>query len=316
MGSFFSSKTEAVKQPFESNPWKPQQPYLQSGFKDASGALSSGLQTVNGIQDFTADMSPEQIADLQRIRSQGGSVSDLSQAALGAGQNGINNFNQFGANAGNLVGQAGVDPTQRIIGNAQAYMNDPNLQGQIDAALGDVNKSFQRQVGDINSGATGTGNINSTRSGTLEAYALDDAMDRGAQISSTMRGNAYQQGIDRAMTTDANQFQQQLAANGQLGAAGEGGFNIGGAGYGLGAQGAQDSLMASSAYQQQAQAEIQGKLAQGQAPMDLVQQYMATVGGNYGQNGYQTQIKETPSIFQTLVGGAATAAGMGWKPFG
>jgi hypothetical protein len=315
MGSLFKSTTKTTQQPFESNPWKPQQDYLKTGFKDASGALSSGLQTVGNISDFTADMTPDQIADLERIRAQGGSVGDLSQAAIGAGQNGINNFNQFGANAGNLVSQAGVDPTQRILSNAQAYMNDPNLQGQIDAALGDVNKSFQRQVGDINSGATGTGNINSTRSGTLEAYALDDAMDRGAQISSGMRGAAYQSGLDRATTTDANRFQQQLTANQQLGAAGEGGFNIGGAGYGLGAQGAQDSLMASSAWQQQAQAEIQGQIAQGKAPMDLIQQYMATIGGNYGQNGYQTQVTEKPSIFQTLVGGAATAAGMGWKPF-
>jgi hypothetical protein len=315
MGDLFSSKTEAVQQPFETNPWEPQQEYLKTGFSNASGALSSGLNGLKNITDYTANLTPDQMADLERIRATSGSVGSLSQSAINAGTNGVNNFNQFGANAGNLVSQAGVDPTQRILNNAKSYMDDPTLQGQIDAALGDVNKSFQRQVGDINSGATGTGNINSTRSGTLEAYALDDAMDRSASISSGMRGAAYQAGIDRAMQTDANQFSQQLAANQQLGSAGEGGFNIGASGYGLGAQAAQDALGASSTYQQQAQNEIQGALAKNQAPMDFIQQYMATIGGNYGSNGYQTQLQETPSIFQTLVGGAATAAGMGWKPF-
>src|SRR5690606_24870793 len=46
-----------------------------------------------------------------------------------------------------------------------------------------------------------------------------------------------------------------------------------------------------------------------------------TIGGNFGQQGFNTDVQTTkqPSPFQQLVGGAASAAGgaakLGWQPF-
>lgn len=316
MGNLFKSKTKSIKQPFESNPWQPQQEFLLNGFNQGRDALTGALDLSAGITDFSADLNQGQVADLGSIQNYGrNTVGGVAQAGIDTGMGAVGNFGQAGQNYGALYSRAGMDPTSGIIQNASAYANDPHLQGQIDSALGDVRKAFDGTVAGINSSATGTGNINSTRAGALEAAALDDAMDRGAAISSQMRGQAYQAGLDRAMLTQQNQFDNQFRANAGLEQNGMTGFNMAASGAGLGMGGLQDSLNAGNVFQQQAQSEIDGQRAMSREQMDLINQYMGIVGGNYGSQGFQTSVQEQPSIFQTLVGGAATALGGGWRPF-
>jgi hypothetical protein len=313
MGNLFKSKTTTTKDPFETNPWEAQQPYLKQGFSSASDALSGALASNANITDYTADMTSDQIADLERIRANSAATTGMTQGALATGQSGLHLTNQAGFNASNLARTAGLDPTQQIIGNAQSYANDPYLQSQIDASLSDVSRAFEQTRGSINSSATGTGNINSTRAGTLEAYAKDDAMDRASQIASSMRGEAYQSGLDRATNTYQNTFNNQLSANSALSAAGQTSFNTGVTGYGLGSQAAQDALAASTAYQTQNQNEINGQIAGNQTSLDLINQYMQAVGGSYGNNGYTSTTTKSASPFQQIIGGVATIAGLGSK---
>lgn len=314
MGSLFKSKTKAVQQPFETNPWEAQQPYLKEGFSSASDAFSTGMNTLGGVTDFTADMTDGQRQDLTDMRNLGrGTFGNVASGGVSAGMSTLPNFAASGDNYSNLYRMASEDPTQGILTNARAYADDPFLQGQIDSALGDVRKAFDRNVGDINAGAVGTGNINSTRAGALEAIALDDAMDRGASIASGMRGQAYQAGLDRAMTTQQNQFDNQLTATGALEANGLRGFDLASSGAALGMDGLRSAYDAGSIFQGQDQAEIEGMLTKAGMPLDLVKSYMAAVGGNYGNSGYTTAIQETPSPFQTLVGGLATFAGAGGR---
>ncbi|MDQ2066748.1 hypothetical protein Q9295_10195 [Xinfangfangia sp. CPCC 101601] len=317
MGSLFSSKTKTVKEPFESNPWKPQQEYLIEGFDAASGALSSGLQQLGDLGDLTANLTPDQLALISQIQNHGtGTAGSVSSAAIGAGTQALGGMSQYLGNLQNLYGKAGANPTQSILDNAAAFGNDPNLQAQIDAAIGDVNKGFQREVAGINSGAVGTGNMNSTRTGALEALALDDAMDRSASISANMRGDAYQAGLDRAMGIEQNTFDRMAGINSELGNSALTGYNLASGGVSMGAQGLSDALNAAGIIQGQDQAEIQGKLQAAGLDMDMISQYMAAIGGNYGSNGYQTKTYQQASPFQTLLGGAATLGGLGWSPFG
>lgn len=312
MGSPFKSKTSVTKAPFESNPWEKQQPYLTAGFSSAQDALAAGQGALGGISDYTADMTSGQIGDIAAMQDLGrDAYGNVSTAGMTAGMSTVGNFSQAGQNYNALYGQAGVDPTQGIISNAQAYASDPYLTGQIDAALGDVRKAFDQNVAGINSTASGTGNINSTRAGALEALAMDDAMDRGAAISSQMRGQAYQAGLDRAMTTQQTQFDNQFRANAALEGNGASGFGMAADAASVGMEGLRGSYESGSLLQQQQQAEIQGKLTAAGMPLDLVKQYMAAVGGNYGSQGYQSQVSQSPSLFQTLAGAAATYAGAG-----
>lgn len=305
MGFLFKSKTKTTKSPFESNPWEPQQDFLLKGFEGASSALDNAM----GQGDAVADLTPEQLQAMGVMTQNGlGAAQDVSSAAIQAGLGGINNVSQMAGNSGTIFDFANQDRTQSVIDNGAAFADNPHLQGQIDAALGDVRKAFDRDVAGINNVASATGNINSTRAGALEARALDDAMDRGAAISSGMRGAAYESGMNRAAGMDAARVQQMLAANGQLGQSGALSLDFANQGLQTGQTGASAAFGAGGIQQAQNQAEIDAART---GEMDLLQRYMALVGGNYGSKGYQTAVSEQPSIAQTLAGAAATYVGAG-----
>lgn len=309
MGSLFKSKTQTVQNPFESNPWAPQQGYLKSGFEAGKAALDKGLAQNGQITDFTADMTPEQLALIQRGTRMGLGAGGASQAAIQAGTQGINGFNKFLGNAGDLYGQTQGDRTGTILSDASKFADDPNLQANIDLAIKDVNKGFQRDVGNINSAAAGTGNINSTRAGALEAIAQDDAMDRAASISTAMRTDARNKGLDMAYANLNDRINQGMSANGVLGDAAGMGLDMASGGYALGQGGNSDALNLQSLIQQQKQAEIDGQRAQASSDLDLVSRYMQAIGGNYGSQGFQSQTIKKPSVFQQLVGGATSLMG-------
>lgn len=314
MGGLFKPKVTTTKQPFERNPWEPQQQYLKDGFAAASTGLDNAMAQNGQITDYTADMNAGQAQDIAAISNFGHQTAgDVSQAALSLGMNGMENIGAYGQNASTLFNQANQDKTGQIIANGQQFANDPYLQTQIDGAIGDVRTAFDRSVGDINAGATGTGNINSTRAGALEAMSLKDSMDRATNIDASMRGAAYQNGLDRSMALDGQRTQDALNANSQLRDSGALGLDFATQGLAAGSQGLQDSLAANTMFQQQAQNEITGQQQKTQSEMDLIQKYMSLVGGSYGENGFQTNVKVGQSPFQTIVGGAATLAGTGMK---
>lgn len=314
MGFFsnlFKPTTSSVRSPFETNPWEAQQGYLTQGFSAASNALDNGLGINNGITDYTADLTADQTGYLNSIQSFGSNLANgAGQQALQAGQQGLGSMGAYQQNTQDLYNRAGQNQTGQILQDAGQYANNPYLQGQIDSAIGDVRKGFDQQVGGINSGASGTGNINSTRAGTLEAYARDDAMDRAGQISSSMRGDAYQQGLGMAQGQNQMQFSNMMGANQnnyQATALGGDLSNLGGQ---LGLQGLNAGLGAAGGFQTQNQNEINGERERALAQQSIVGQYMQNVGGNYGNSGYTTSVSQSQSPFQTLVGAGVTLAGM------
>lgn len=310
MGSLFSSRTRTSRQPFESNPWTPQQPYIQGGFDGATSALDNAMAVNGGITDFTADMTSDQNSIYQQMINSGQGLANGAQTAITAGQGAMGNLGTFNDQANGIFNRANTNQTGNIINDASQYANNPHLQGQIDSALGDVRTAFDRDVAGINSGAAGTGNINSTRAGALEARAMDDAMDRGAMISSNMRGDAYQQGLNMAQNQNNMSTSQMLAANGQTAQGAGMGMDFMGAGGALQSQGYGMAGGAAGAYQTQAQNEINGLQGGAQTQMDLMQQYMATIGGNYGSNGFNSTTTQSQSPFQSILGGISTIAGI------
>ncbi len=307
MGKLFGS----TKQKTTTKPWSAQQPYLRTGFREGRDALNDALGTPAYDGDFVAGMNNMQNDALgatydhfmTRSPEIGGQLADAGLSNTGVSAN-------FGANANNLLAQAGMDPTQRTLDNAGRYADNPYIQNLIDSSLKDVNKAFGLELQGINAGASGTGNINSTRTGVVEAAARDDAMDRAAQISSGIRSAAFDNGLNLAATQGQQGILNQLAANQQIAGAGALGVDQTVAGENITGSGYQTAIGVGNQYQQQDQNEIQGALQADQygtnRDLDLISKYMAAINGNYG--GTTTTPGASP--FQQILGGAAQVAGI------
>jgi len=337
MGGLFKSKTKTTKQPFESNPWKPQQPYLLEGFEQALEQLNGSIGGLGQIKDPVANLNPKQLEQLnkgifhgnqaQKVGSQvvqqgqnlsgllnnaSGKLNQIDQQAQhlinqgnffanaqhGAAQNLTQTGNQFGQvgqqanaaaqNAGtNLLnlssqfGQAGLRDTTAIggmigqyrnqnvqganqfahnaqgisnlsgnyaqhltqntnqsrqasngvlnrsnqmigdgtvsgvVSDAQMVADNPYLQSQIDNAISDVQRGFEGTQAQINANASGAGGMNSTRAALLESKALESAQRTAGNISSQMRSDAYNTGLNTALQ---NKSQNNALLNTQLGA--------------------------------------------------------------------------------------------------
>src|SRR3546814_1157695 len=82
---------------------------------------------------------------------------------------------------------------------AQQYADNPHVQGMIDANSRDVVRNLNEEtLPGIDRQATATGGINSSRAGVAAGIAQRGAEDRIADISSTIRGDAYNRGLSLA----------------------------------------------------------------------------------------------------------------------
>jgi hypothetical protein len=371
-----------------------------------SAGQTADMAAISGAGRSFAGMSGDTLAQIQAMLGQGmnvgqnaqGSMMDIARGVANGGNNGVDQSadkamqlaKQLGTyssgisphtKTGQVYNDVRQDKTGSIYQNAQGIANDPTVQASIDATLKDVNKAFQRDVGGLNAAASGTGNINSTRAGVMEARMADDAMDRAAGISASVRSDALAKGLGVAQGAAGMRQDGMLGANAQYqnddatrlaaagldlsgktaglqgmlssgnlrlndrtqganvdlaaaGLIGQGGMNksaltsealgrfgdtlgMSGTAYDQTQAGNSDSLAMGDKGQAQRQAEIQAQLTKLGLPMDFVQQYMATVGGNYGSKGFNTELTEgSPGLLQMGAGLATTAGGLGWSPFG
>lgn len=310
MGGLFKSKTSTTKTPYEQNPWEPQQDYLKGGFAAGSDALDKALGVNGQITDFTADMNQQQIDALNARYGLGmGTAQDIGGQMVGAGGDLAANLNQYAQNAQTMFGTNMSDRAAAIQSQGFQMAENPYIDGQIAAVARDANQMLDLQSADVNSTATGTGNINSTRAGVLDSLNQQAAADRVGDVSAQLRGNALDRGMALADGVDARVGAERMNANQAIGDVGRTGYDLMTRGYDTMAGGFDGALNAGSAFQAQAQNEITGQQQMSKSEMDLINQYMQIVGGNYGSQGYGTNVTKSASPFQQIVGGVATVAG-------
>jgi len=302
-----------------SEPWATQQPFLTYGFEQAKTAAGNALANPVFQGQRVAGLTPLQQQTLQAggqfATGQFNPAQQLTNLSMGA----LSPTAAFGQNAADIYGSvAGVDPTQQILSNAALYADNPYTQGIIDASSRDVTRNLlEQQLPSMALGATGTGNINSTRTGVQQAIAERGAADRLADISSGIRGQFFNTGLSQAQNQYNQNLQNQLAANQALGQ----GFGIGASGLGQGQQlgigaanlGTTLGGMEQSQQQAQINAQMQQFAEERDIPLDILQRYMQTVGGNYGSTQTQTA-PETGGGFggfmQGALGGGLGGAGL------
>lgn len=280
-------------------PWAPQQPYLQYGFQQGRSATEQALANPVYQGQRVAALTPLQ---QQLIGQAGGFASGQFGTAQNLGNVSMGMLNQgaqFGQNAADIYGRvAGVDPTQQILSNAGLYANNPYTQGIIDAASRDVTRNlYEQQLPTMALGATGTGNLGSTRAGVQQAIAERGAADRLADISSNIRGQFFNTGLSQAQNQYNQNIQNQLAANAPLynafgaGVQGlTGAQNLATGAFGLGSQA---GALEQGQRQAELNAEMQKFAEQRGVPLDILKQYMSIVGGNYGQSSTGTSTAPT-----------------------
>lgn len=304
-------------------PWKVQQPYLKTGFNSAAGLYGQYMDApwyqgqlyagMNGMQQGAANGAAGYA---------GGQGMALSQGMINDAQNYLGQSNNFLTAANRMAGYNPADPTQQNIRNAGQYANNPYLNGAIDAASRDVTRNLTEDVlPGIGRGAAAGGNTNSTRTGIAEGVALRGAQDRIGDISSTIRADAYNSGLN--LSEQGRQANMQGQLNGQ--GMGLDALNTAiGRGMDMRNQGMQGAVnmydlmgRAGDKYQQDQQGYADANYARWQGqydkPWDLLSRYMGAVGGtNWGSqtNSATENPGSTMGAIQGALGGAASGLGL------
>ena len=232
------------------SPWSVQQPFIEQAFQGAQGAYNNQSQAVPYSGDFFAQVTPQQREALGGLFNfgQNQGMGAANQQIQGGGSllnQGVSNVGQ--ASQG-LFGMAGQDPTQANIQAAGQYADNPYISGQVDAAMRDSVRNYTEGVApQLTRNESISGNLNSSRGGVARGIAERGLQDQAGDISSQLRGQAYQQGISQA-SADRGQNLQALQSAGTLGsqaaASGLSGLSAGvntGIASGQAAQGAADA---------------------------------------------------------------------------
>ena len=218
----------------------------QSGSQQGSNAISNGInlsqsgQNIYGGQQPYIDniyanasnlynnygMPDKQVADINPILAQGlgqqygfsqGTGNDIFRQQLAQSLANTAGFNTAGNAAATMAGgnvygtpmNRGIDMRTA----AQASYN-PYLDGQIDAASRDVMRNLgENQLTGNAATAAGTGNSGSSRRAVMDAIAMRGAGDRVADISSNLRGQAYNTGLGIAAQQGLANQSAQLGTN-------------------------------------------------------------------------------------------------------
>ncbi|VXD02807.1 hypothetical protein [Sphingomonas sp. 8AM] len=319
MGNLFSGSSKTTQSgESDTGPSKFQQPYLSGAFDAAQKDFTSKQGTPYFQGATFAGMSDSAKATLENLKGY----------ASGAGLNSANQLSSIGSNLAGYAGKAGStidnylalaaeDPTASLTASARAYADDPNISGLIDASTRDVTRTLNEDtLPTLNRDASGGGNINSSRAGIAEGIARRGAEDRVADISSTIRSDAYNRGLSLAAGERANKLNAiGSAASAYQGLAGTGISALGaGTAAGYGAYGAMTG--ADEALQGDRQGQLDADFAKWKGEdtrnSDLLARYYSIIGNNaWGSSGTSkgtTETRESSSILGQLAGAAAIGA--------
>jgi len=320
MGLFSGSTKTTTNEKFDTGPSSFQRPYLDQSF----GAAQDLYNTQKGSAYYKGDTYAGMSDEAKKA------LSGLRDFASGTGMNTSTTLSNIGTslagNAGRASGyidkyaeMAGQDPQQATLAAAGRYADNPFINGQIDANSRDVTRNLREDIlPNIDRAASAGGNLNSSRAGIASGIAQRGAADRISDISASIRGDAWSQGLDRAQRDRETQMSAMRGAADAYTNLGQVGMDAMQRGAETG-YGAYDRINASGMLEQ---GDRQGYLDQDfqkwqgndQRQWDLLNRYQSIVGGNqWGQSGTSSGTsvsKQTGGLLGQIVGAASTAAGI------
>jgi len=190
-------------------------PYIKRSY-DASQGYNQDVLNTGTYQGQTLANSPWQMVKGNQMMANMG--NRLMPMGFGVAETGAD----FANNASALFTQSQQDR----MGNAQQYALD-NSQPLINAAMRDDYRNLTEQtLPGINMGASGSGNMNSSRAGIADAVANRGFNDRQADVTASIQ----QQLMNQSLGQQNTQFSQAMKANDGLQDAFTQGINAAGTG--------------------------------------------------------------------------------------
>lgn len=244
-----------------------------------------------------------------------GTTGDIGTAVAGAGSNALQSA---------LSGLQGYTPqgnTQSNIDAATAYANNPAIDGQIQAAMRDAQRSVSEQVlPQLARSEALSGNTMSTKNAISQGIVERGLADQTADTSANIRSQAYNTGLQLA--ENGRQADNSNILQSLLGTASAG---TGAVGTGLG--GLTDSLNQQTGLFNLANQAGQGQQAADQASIDNakgmseyannnvwqnLQNMFGIVGSNQwgGTSTGESTKESTPSLWSTIGSGLGLAKGL------
>lgn len=328
------SSTQETSKNENTTPWAPQAAALTDAFGKAQTAYGQASQA-KAPTDFVAQFTPDQLNVFRSMLGYGSGQSTAGTTATG------NALQTAGTNAtqGALSGLTNYDPTrlnntQAISDAANKYADGQNIDAQVNNAMLNARQTARDvTLPGIEQNAAMSGNTNSSRTGIAQGLVERGLAQQSADLGASLRGQAYQQGLQLASSNaNANNSNSLGALTGAAGAgtsaantgvnASSSAINDQGNLFNLAGQGASGQQQANQANLDNQQAQFQSQTT---APYAALQQLMGIIGSNnWGSNSTGTSTTtKSPSAFEVLggllgtAGGAATGlGGLGWKPFG
>lgn len=268
-----------------SDPWSAQQPYLKDIFQQAQALNQDGPADYYG-GPITAGTN----ANLDSV------FSDPTIQTDGQFLGGLRDNTAAMSGASNVYDQ----------GLANQVANNPFVQQQVDSVASDVNRNASTQMAQNNMNAGMFGNTGSSSTGVQNALVQQDANRTIGDASTSLRGNAYNQGVNAGfqgagnrLTSLGMQSQNNLSGLQTL--------------YTQSANNFDNSLRAGTAEYGVNQDGINAELAKwdynANAQWDNLAKYRAAIAGNYG--GTSTSSAPNPtSTGEGLLGGAMAGFGL------
>ena len=323
LGGIFGGQGQTTSNTSTSSPWDPQQPYLKAGMADAAFQYANQRGTPYYTGNTYAQMDPHTQSSLNGIYGYQGQGALNSSNMTSSGQNLVNAGNSgVDQSIHNLNNFNPQDPTQQNIQNAGMYANNPYVDGMVNAASRDVTRNLSEvALPGIARNASGTGNMDSTRTSIAEGIAQRGAQDQIGDISANLRGQQYSNGLqlsEQARQANQGNYLDAISRAGQIGTgAAQTGYSGIGQGQGL----YYNNMDAQTAAGQLSQQNQQGILNQGlqqwqnnqSRPWQLLGNYMGAItgAGTYpSTTGTNTQGGGIGGMISGALGGAATGLGL------
>lgn len=208
-----------------SDPTAWQMPYLAQGLNSASGLLNNAPSY--SPLSYTSLISPQFAANAGQLDQAAQSNANTFGGMVNTGAGLLPAFNRASGAAGSVLSSATTDPTQANIAAAGQYANNPYMSGMIKAAQTPIERQLNEvSIPNLNIGAAGTGNTDSSRSAMMEAILRRSAGIDEGNIAANLQGNAYANGINTAEGARTANMGAALNAGGLYSNVGNSGSNL------------------------------------------------------------------------------------------
>lgn len=204
-----------------------QMPYITSGLNSAQALQQQQSGTPYQGLNYTS-MSPEQLSALGALSGYaGGSGAATGRSISNTGLGLTGALGDARAGASGVLSSANGDPTAGNISAASRYADNPFVNGMIKAAQTPIERQLNEvALPGLNSDASRTGNMDSSRAGVTEAILRRGAGESEANIASNILGSQYTNGLNLAEGARTANQNAALGATGALSGIGQAGSGM------------------------------------------------------------------------------------------